>query len=78
MNEEIKYPFKAGDPVSCSYQGCVGNKFTVAKVHTSNNCMSGFLVVAHLKGAPDREIKGTIIDNVNYGIDATYFNLLID
>lgn len=77
MPDEVKYPFKKNDEVVCSFQGCSGSKFTVARVHTCNNCMSGFLVVAYLKGAPDREIKGTIIDGVNYGIDAGWFTVIL-
>ncbi len=64
------------DFVKCSFRGCEKGQFVVARVHTSNNCYSGKLVVAHLEGDPAREIKGTIIDGVNYGIDASYFSVI--
>ena len=76
MSDEINKPFSPGDEVSCSYSGCERDVFIVARVHESNNCKSGFIVAAHLKGSPDREIKGTVIDGVNYGIDSGWFQKL--
>lgn len=78
MSEEITKPFNPGDMVSCSFPGCGKNKFTVARVCTANNCGSGFMVAAHLQGSPDREIRGTVIDGINYGIDAGWFTLIND
>ncbi len=62
-----------GDKVTCSYQGCGGQTFVVVRTHTSNSCHSKILVVAHLEGDPKREIKGTIIDDINYGVDSGWF-----
>jgi hypothetical protein len=73
-NETARCPFAKDQEVGCTYQGCKGHFFIVKRIHTSNTCASGFLIVAHLKGSPDREIKdGTIIDGVNYGIDSGWF-----
>lgn len=68
------FPFMPGDEVSCSFRGCAKDAFEVVRVHASNNCQSGYLVVAHLKGDPARDIRGTIIDGVNYGIDSGWFS----
>jgi len=65
-----------GDIVSCSFKGCERQRFVVARIHTSNNCYSGRMVVAHLEGDPSREIKGTIIDSINYGVDSSYFSVI--
>lgn len=74
MTDEVKIcPFQPGDTVECSYTGCAGHKFVVLRYHSSNSCHSRWLIVAHLEGAPEREIKGTIIDGVNYGIDSGWF-----
>ena len=73
MSEEINKPFSPGDEVSCSFQGCERDTFVVVRVYECNNCYSKYMVVAHLKGDPSREIKGTIIDKVNYGIDSSWF-----
>ena len=65
-----------GDIVSCSFKGCTSLKFVVVRTHSSNACYSGVLVVAHLIENPDREIRGTVIDGVNYGIDSSYFEVI--
>lgn len=62
-----------GDEVVTNFFNCSGFDFVVARIHRSNHCQSGFLVVAHLKGDPSREIRGTVIDDVNYGIDSFWF-----
>jgi hypothetical protein len=67
---------QVGDEVTCSYPQCEGHTFVVSKVSESNNCYSKFLVVAHLKGSPDREIRGIVIDGIHYGIDMSYFKLI--
>lgn len=66
-----------GDEVQCNYTKCEGKVFIVARIHESNNCASKKLIVAHLKGDESREIKGNIIDGVNYGIDSSWFSLKI-
>lgn len=67
-------PFNPGEEVTTEFhENCIGQTFVVARVHSANNCGSKFLVVAHLKGFPDREIKGVIIDEVNFGIDSAWF-----
>lgn len=73
LSQNNSGPFSCGDTVSCSFKGCTGSEFMVARVHSSSNCYSKWLVVAHLKGDKAREIKGTIIDGINYGIDSGWF-----
>jgi hypothetical protein len=58
-------PFNPGDEV-----------FVVSRVHENDSCASKFSVVAHLKGDPDREIRGTNIDGVNFGVDSGWFKLI--
>lgn len=62
-----------GDEVNCEYQGCAGHTFVVVRIHSTNSSFSRFMIVAHLKDDSSREIQGTIIDGVNYGIDASWF-----
>ena len=74
---QIELPDKSviavGDEVSCAYQGCAGHTFVIDRIHATNSSYSKFMVVAHLKEDKSREIQGTIIDGVNYGIDASWF-----
>lgn len=63
-----------GDEVECSYKGCKGSIFIVARIHQNDSCYSRVSIVAHLKGYPEREIKdGLHIDGINYGIDSSWF-----
>lgn len=79
MSEDLsaKAPFSPGDEVESNYKGCEKNIFVVVRVHTSDSCASKFLVVAHLKGDTTREIRGTTIDGINYGIDSGWFRKVL-
>lgn len=76
-NLSAKALFSPGDEVESNYKGCEKNIFVVARVHTSDSCASKLLVVAHLKGDASREIRGTTIDGINYGIDSGWFRKYI-
>ena len=71
------HKFLAGDEVECSFKGCKNDTFIVARVHKCSSCGSQALVVAHLKGDPEREIKGMIIDEINYGLDSGWFRKVL-
>ena len=66
---------RIGDDVTSNYRGCVGHEFTICQINPYESCESGFMVVAHLKGSPDRPIKSPFAgkDGRPEGIDTNWF-----
>lgn len=58
-----------GDEVETSYNKCEGYIFVISDIKEDDNCESGFMVKAHLKGDPERPIKTKNDD----GMDANWF-----
>lgn len=73
LKEEHKCHLQPGDEVECSFKGCIGRQFIIKSAHHTDICSSRWYVVAYLKGSPEREIAGSHIDGVNYGIDSGWF-----
>jgi len=76
-NSEKISKFSVGDEVQCNYKGCTRDIFVVARIHAANSCASRVLIVAHLKGDQNREIKGVELDGINYGIDSGWFRKVL-
>lgn len=62
-----------GDEVETDFhKNCLGRIFVVEEVNPYANCESGFMIVVHLKGHPDRKMKGSL----GIGIDANWFKIV--
>lgn len=64
-----------GDEVTTNFRGCKGHEFVICEINPYDTCESGFMVVAHLKGSPERKIKSPFAgkDGRPEGMDANWF-----
>ena len=64
-----------GDEVTTHFAGCKGYVFVVCEINPYEFCESKSMVVAHLKGYPERVIKSKFAgDNGRpNGLDANWF-----
>lgn len=61
------------------HKSCNGNTFIVCEITAYQFCESGFMVVVHLKGEPDRKLLGFKKEGHVFqdGLDANYFRKII-
>jgi hypothetical protein len=69
---------RMGDEVTTSWHdNCDGNVFIVCEITPYEYCDSGYMVVAHLKGDPERKIRGFqkegFVKPGPDGLDANWF-----
>lgn len=68
---------KINDEVECTaYPQCAGQTFIICEITPWPHCESGFMVVAFLKGDPERKIKGFQKEGIDLGpagIDSNHF-----
>jgi hypothetical protein len=62
-----------GDEVTTNWhRDCEGQVFVVCEINHKEACESKAMVLAHLKGHPDRILKG-----IGHGLDANWFKKII-
>lgn len=71
---------KIGDEVTTKWRGCEGFVFIISEINPYDSCESGSMVVAHLKGEPERVIKSKFAgkDGRPPGLDANWFEKVKD
>lgn len=67
---------RIGDPVETDFHtSCAGVIFEIEAIEEFGLCQSGFIVLVHVQGHPERKLKGTELSTFKTppGIDASWF-----